>query len=1067
MRKLIFILIALISFSQAQTIQYIGAPTTTVISRGNFRTDSIFYLPKRTKTPTDTAAFRYQISDSSLYYWTGYQWTKVQSASSFASVDTTVISTRAYRQKGIDSVQYNVGLKVNITDTSNMLSPYFRKVDTATLSNRINLKLNISDTSTMLSPYARTSDVNASLALKLNISDTSTMLSPYFRKVDTLTLSNRINLKLNISDTSTMLSPYARTSNVNASLATKVNISDTSTMLSPYLRKSDTLTLSNRINLKVNISDTASMLTPYLRKVDTTAMLSPYYRSATATAALATKLNISDTSTMLSPYIRHAGYGLTKSGQALIVDTLNIATKAWRQKGDDSLGAIIATKGSGTVTSVATGYGLSGGTINTTGTLIADTALVASRLRLGKVADSLSLVKQNVLTNPVTGTGTTNYVPKFTGTSTIGNSQIFDNGTNVGINTVSPSFKLDVNGTAKTGTLTINTNGQGRTISTYYGSNSDGGNIFIGGGGGSSIGVLGETFRGSNNISIGVSSLLSNTSGYNNTAIGTGALQFNTTASSNIAIGTYASYSVTTGVQNTAIGNTALFSSNGDQNVAIGLQSATAVTNGYQNTSIGTNSLLNLTTGNNIVAIGYNAGNLTSADAANQTSSTSVYVGSNTKSSADGNTNEIVIGNFAIGRGSNTAVIGNSSIITTFLRGETLINTTTDAGAYTLQNNGALYNTGSAILAATSGNVGIGTASPTQLLELSRGNNASSIGLFIKNSVGSSTNNSADIWFGNYDGASTSNIYNARISALNTDGNFAKTALLFYTYNGSGSSTGITERMRITSDGNIGIGTTSPTQKFVVSNGGAEGIESIPATTTNTNLFLSYNRNTNAYSNLITRASTHSLEIGTTSSLYINSASETLFGTTTDAGNYRVQVSGNAYVTGDAILAASSGNVGIGTTSPSTLLTLSQTGAGTVGPNLRIHNTSSRQIGNTARISFAPNADYTTTVIAAYIDVIDTDGVPANFAAMAFGVGAGGTPTERMRITSIGNVGIGTTSPSASAQLDVSSTTRGFLPPRMTTTQRDAISSPVAGLVIYNTTTSKLQVYTTSWTDLH
>ena len=46
--------------------------------------------------------------------------------------------------------------------------------------------------------------------------------------------------------------------------------------------------------------------------------------------------------------------------------------------------------------------------------------------------------KQSALTNPVTGTGTTNYLTKFTGTSTIGNSLIFDNGTNVGINTASP-----------------------------------------------------------------------------------------------------------------------------------------------------------------------------------------------------------------------------------------------------------------------------------------------------------------------------------------------------------------------------------------------------------------------------------------------------------------------------------------------------------------------------------------------------------------------------------------------------------------------------------------------------
>ena len=42
------------------------------------------------------------------------------------------------------------------------------------------------------------------------------------------------------------------------------------------------------------------------------------------------------------------------------------------------------------------------------------------------------------------GTGTTNYVSKFTGASTLGNSQIFDNGTNVGINNSSPLALLHV-----------------------------------------------------------------------------------------------------------------------------------------------------------------------------------------------------------------------------------------------------------------------------------------------------------------------------------------------------------------------------------------------------------------------------------------------------------------------------------------------------------------------------------------------------------------------------------------------------------------------------------------------
>lgn len=63
----------------------------------------------------------------------------------------------------------------------------------------------------------------------------------------------------------------------------------------------------------------------------------------------------------------------------------------------------------------------------------------------------------------------------------------------------------------------------------------------------------------------------------------------------------------------------------------------------------------------------------------------------------------------------------------------------------------------------------------------------------------------------------------------------------------------------------------------------------------------------------------------------------------------------------------------------------------------------------------------------------------------------------------LGQTVYGATSKSAAAIIQIDSTTQGFRLPRMTTTQRDAIASPVAGLLIYNTSTNKLNVYTTGW----
>ena len=74
------------------------------------------------------------------------------------------------------------------------------------------------------------------------------------------------------------------------------------------------------------------------------------------------------------------------------------------------------------------------------------------------------------------------------------------------------------------------------------------------------------------------------------------------------------------------------------------------------------------------------------------------------------------------------------------------------------------------------------------------------------------------------------------------------------------------------------------------------------------------------------------------------------------------------------------------------------------------------------------------------------------------------TSSNTDRSTFAGKLTVGTNSDTtSSAVLEASSTTQGFLPPRLTTTQRDAITTPVAGLTIWNATNTQLEVYDGSY----
>ena len=166
-----------------------------------------------------------------------------------------------------DSIMRYTWSKVNVSDTSNMLADYLRKINDL---------------------YSSISASNGEIANKLAISDTAFLL----QKRDTFTLSNRINLKLNLSDTASMLSNRIQRDTASLSnridklvtgsgdlATTKLNITDTSrllakidtaNMLSSRFQR-DTAYLSRRLdlldqatfvnnNLKLNITDTSNLL---------------------------------------------------------------------------------------------------------------------------------------------------------------------------------------------------------------------------------------------------------------------------------------------------------------------------------------------------------------------------------------------------------------------------------------------------------------------------------------------------------------------------------------------------------------------------------------------------------------------------------------------------------------------------------------------------------------------------------------------------------------------------------------------------------------------------------------
>jgi hypothetical protein len=302
-----------------------------------------------------------------------------------------------------------------------------------------------------------------------------------------------------------------------------------------------------------------------------------------------------------------------------------------------------------------------------------------NRLGIGTATPTRALdITSDILVNGLTiGTGgSTTTIPNLA----FGNGALNSTTTGIGQNTAIGFISMSSLTTGSVNTaigyrtlnaLTTGTNNVAIGVDVLRVTTASSNNVGIG-----NKALTALTTSSGSNVAIGFTSSQTMTTGSSNVAIGATTLGAATTGSSNTAVGYQAMDGLTTGIQNTAIGNESLGggSFNGSNNIGIGHAAGGSLTSASDNFIAGSNAMVFQTTGGSNVAIGTDAGRRISGGGNNTITNTSIFIGQDTRPLAISQTNQIVIGNSAIGLGSNTTVIGNSSTTDAAIYGRLLVN---------------------------------------------------------------------------------------------------------------------------------------------------------------------------------------------------------------------------------------------------------------------------------------------------------------------------------------------------------------------------------------------------------